>query len=37
MAITCDDLPEVNWSVDNLGYLLMSRLSQILVDGLNKN
>ena len=34
MAITVDDMPEVNWSVDNPGYLLMSRLSLILIDGL---
>jgi beta-lactamase class A len=34
MAITCDDMPEVIWSVDNPAYLLMSRLSEILVDGL---
>jgi beta-lactamase class A len=34
MAITCDDLPEVNWSVDNPAYLLMSDLSMILVAGL---
>lgn len=34
MAITVDDMPDVNWSVDNPGYLLMSRLSLILVDGL---
>lgn len=32
MAITVDDLPEVNWSVDNPGYLLMSRLSEILIE-----
>jgi beta-lactamase class A len=37
MAITCDDMPEVDWSVDNPGYLLMSRLSLILVDGLGKD
>lgn len=36
MAITCDDMPELDWSVDNPGYLLMSRLSVILVDGLAK-
>ncbi|HZE71045.1 MAG TPA: serine hydrolase [Pyrinomonadaceae bacterium] len=36
MAITCDDMPAVIWSVDNPGYLLMSRLSEILVDGLGK-
>src|SRR5712692_6537196 len=34
IAITVDDMPEVNWSVDNPGYLLMSRLSVILIDGL---
>lgn len=34
MAITCDDMPELDWSVDNPGYLLMSRLSVILVNGL---
>jgi beta-lactamase class A len=34
MAITCDAMPEVNWTVDNPGYLLMSRLSQILIAGL---
>ena len=34
MAITCDDMPEVNWSVDNPAYLLISDLSRILTDGL---
>lgn len=34
IAITVDDMPEVIWSVDNPGYLLMSRLSEILVEGL---
>ena len=34
MAITVDDIPQVNWSVDNPGYLLMSRLSGILLTGL---
>jgi hypothetical protein len=34
MAITVDEMPEVIWSVDNPGYLLMSRLSVILADGL---
>ncbi len=34
MAITVDDMPEVNWSVENPAYLLMSRLSLILADGL---
>ena len=36
MAITCDEMPEINWSVDNPGYLLISRLSQMLIDGLAK-
>jgi beta-lactamase class A len=36
MAITCDDMPEVDWTEDNPGYLLMSRLSLILIDGLGK-
>jgi len=34
MSITCDDMPDVNWSVDNPGYILISRLSEVLVDGL---
>ena len=34
MAISCDDLAEVMWSVDNPAYLLMSELSEILVTGL---
>src|SRR6266850_659119 len=34
IAITVDDMPEINWSVDNPGYLLMARLSAILIDGL---
>jgi len=36
MAITVDEMPEINWSVDNPGYLLMSRLSLILIDGLGR-
>ena len=36
MAISCDEMPEVMWSVDNPAYLLMSRLSEVLVDGLGK-
>jgi beta-lactamase class A len=31
IAITVDEMPETFWSVDNPGYLLMSRLSEILV------
>ena len=34
IAITVDDMPEVNWSVDNPGYLLTARLSAILIDDL---
>lgn len=34
MAISCDDMPEVMWSVDNPAYLLMSELSVMLVNGL---
>jgi len=36
LAITCDEMPEVNWTVDNPALLLMSRLSEILVDGLGR-
>jgi beta-lactamase class A len=36
MAISCDDMPEIIWSVDNPAYLLMSRLSEVLVEGLGK-
>src|SRR5205085_9221549 len=34
MAISCDDMPETIWSVDNPAYLLLSRLSEVLVEGL---
>jgi beta-lactamase class A len=36
LAVTCDDMPEPNWSVDNPAYHLMSRLSEIIIDGLGK-
>jgi len=36
MAISCDDMPEVMWSVDNPAYILMSHLSEVLVAGLGK-
>jgi beta-lactamase class A len=36
MAISCDDMPEVMWSIDNPAYLLMSELSEALVSGLTK-
>ena len=34
MAISCDDMPDIMWSVDNPAYLLMSQLSEVLVNGL---
>jgi N-acetylated-alpha-linked acidic dipeptidase len=34
MAVTCEDLPEVDYSPDNPAFLLMSRLSLVLADGL---
>jgi beta-lactamase class A len=37
MAISCDDMPDVMWSVDNPAYLLMSDLSATLVNGLGKS
>ena len=36
MAITCDEMPEVAWTVDNPAMLLMSRLSEILIEELGK-
>jgi beta-lactamase class A len=36
MAITCDDMPEIDWTDDNAAYLMMSRLSLILIDGIGK-
>jgi beta-lactamase class A len=36
IAITCNEMPEPNWTVDNPALLLMSRLSDILLDGLGK-
>src|SRR6267142_6754058 len=36
LAVTCYEMPEVIWTVDNPALLLMSRLSEILVDGLGK-
>jgi beta-lactamase class A len=35
-AITTDYIPEVDWSPDNPGLLLLSRLSELLLDGLGK-
>jgi beta-lactamase class A len=36
MAVTCNEMPEVNWTVDNPGLLLMSRLSEMVIEGLGK-
>jgi beta-lactamase class A len=36
LAITCNEMPEPDWTVDNPALLLMSRLSEILLDGLGK-
>ncbi|MGH9898590.1 MAG: serine hydrolase [Pyrinomonadaceae bacterium] len=36
MAITCENLPSADWTDDNPAYLLMSRLSLILIDELSK-
>lgn len=35
MAITCDDIPEVDWSTDNPGYVKIAALAEILVKGLS--
>jgi hypothetical protein len=34
MAVTVDNIPEVNWSSDNPGLLLIPSLSEIVVDEL---
>lgn len=36
LAITCHEMPDVNWTVDNPALLLMSRVSEIVIDGLGK-
>ncbi|HYN85398.1 MAG TPA: serine hydrolase [Pyrinomonadaceae bacterium] len=36
VAVTVDDMPEPVWSPDNPAFHLMSRLSEILIDGLGK-
>lgn len=36
LAITCNEMPEVIWTVDNPAMLLMSRVSEILLDELGK-
>ena len=35
-AITCDDMPQAVWTADNPAFLLMSRVSEIIIDGLGK-
>ncbi|HEX7313657.1 MAG TPA: serine hydrolase [Pyrinomonadaceae bacterium] len=36
LAVTCDDMPEPDWTADNPALLLMSRLSELIIDGLGK-
>lgn len=36
MAITCSEMPDAIWTVDNPGLLLMSRLSEIITEELEK-
>jgi beta-lactamase class A len=36
IAITCDDIPKIDWSHENQGEVLMADLTQILIDGLGK-
>jgi beta-lactamase class A len=36
LAVTCDDMPEPNWTADNPALLVMSRLSELMIDGLGK-
>ena len=36
IAITCDDIPNIDYNVDNEGAVLISRLGDILVDSLAK-
>jgi beta-lactamase class A len=36
MAITCDQMPEIDWTEDNPAFHLMSHLSTILIDGLGR-
>ncbi len=36
MAITCDEIPAIDWSVDNPGQLLMSKVALILIEELAK-
>lgn len=36
IAMTCDDIPKIDYNVDNEGLLLISRVADILVDALRK-
>jgi beta-lactamase class A len=36
MAITCDDIPQVDWSPDNPGLLTIAKVAEVLVSGLAK-
>jgi beta-lactamase class A len=36
MALTVDDMPEIDWTVENPGLLLLARLSGVLVEGLSR-
>ena len=36
MAITCDEMPTIDWSVDNAGQLLMAKLALVLIAGLER-
>jgi len=36
MAITCDQMPDIDWTEDNPAYHLLSHLSTILIDGLGQ-
>ncbi|HEX8845013.1 MAG TPA: serine hydrolase [Pyrinomonadaceae bacterium] len=36
LAVTCDDMPQPDWTADNPAYRLMSRLSEIIIDGIGK-
>jgi beta-lactamase class A len=36
IAITCDDIPQVDWTPDNPGLLMIAKLSENLVAGLSK-
>jgi beta-lactamase class A len=36
IAITCDNLPKIDWSADNAGNVFISQLTGMLVEGLSK-